>query len=81
MRFQPGKQRIKASLLSAWESGRKPNLFYDSLTLQTNVYEWTKTTGGLVLTKPTSDNIVSLSFGGGLGGFGGGGVHASAFSK
>ncbi|MCH7688800.1 MAG: hypothetical protein IH899_19315 [Planctomycetes bacterium] len=49
-------------------------------SLQANVEERTKTTGGLVVTKRASDNnIVSFSFGGGLVGFGG--VHASAFSK
>jgi len=50
-------------------------------SLQANVEERTKTTGGLVVTKRTSDNTVSFSFGGGSGGFGGSGVHASAFAK
>jgi hypothetical protein len=50
-------------------------------SLQGNVEEQTKTTGGLFVTKRTSDNTVSFSFGGGLGGSGGSGVHASAFSK
>ena len=45
------------------------------------VEEKTKTTGGLVVTKRVSDRgAVSFSFGGGMGGFGGG-VHSSGCSK